>query len=319
MSSVVLRALLASLLTGCLVRTAPTSQPHASEKVFPVESAPDLAGRGDGVEHVRSRSRGTGAGLSISGPSRFEVIASYQHTFEDIPLLLAADRIMSSGTVLQLDGQRAWSDEGPTVVVGARPMRVRPQCASDDAEQLVSFETFIVARSSPKQLDYGRHVGLTERCAVRAMRSSRVKVPALVEGVLFAYQICTKETDCVSRNLVIVGPRPEFVASKGQFTPPDATVSNGSFSLVELPLVPGEASAATLNLNGQDLAAWRVLWGQPAPRNADMPMIASRRLSIRVESVWPIGDATPEISSTVSVDGVPSRNLATFLGVAPND
>ncbi len=313
-------AMVASLASSaCLVRTAPLSAPTPEPELASTWEAEPTSVAVPPAPFVRARSRGASASQSIVGPSRFQVLTSRRHAIEAIPFVDAPRRVTEIAAVLDLDGGRAWSDEGPTAVIGTRPLRQRPRCLSEDDGALVSFESFKVATSSATELDYGRYAGLAERCQVRATRATRAKIPALERGLLYAYQTCGAAPDCAERTLALVTPRAAFVASEGRFTQADREMSKGSFALSQLPLRRGEATAATVNLEGQAIVEWRVSWGQPSPTADDMPMIASRTLSLRVESVWPVDEASPSISTIVSVDGVPSRNLAAFLGLVPKD
>lgn len=313
---------LALACAGCLVGTAPLSAPEPEEAARWVDPAEGL-GEGDApplARFVRARSRGPSPGTSIAGPTRFEIVSTTRRPLSSVPLLGTPRPSGDLGVVLHLDGDRAWSERGPTSIPGKRPIRVRPHCFSDEQEreELVTFESFTVRTSSATSLDYARFIGLTERCAIRALGSIKERVPSLAPGLVYAYQQC-RDVACSSVALVLVAPPIEFVATNGPSTTPDRGIMNGSFATVKLPLERGVASAATLNLNGQDLAAWRVTWGEKTPSADEMPMMASRRLSVRVETVWAADDADPEITTHISVDGLPSKNLAALFALTSKD
>jgi hypothetical protein len=259
---------------------------------------------------------GATARTPVAGPQRPDVLESFPLDYAAIPHLVAtemgpaetnavvsmiktpsgAEQARVSGDLLaeiEIGGTRAFTSD--TI----DPSDVKPQgCASRAGTSPVSWEGFSLATWTDHFIDYVRFEGTYdfESCRAKPTRVAKVRAPAIVPGVAYAFRtcvpVCTRGQPSGDEELlVVVGPPAKWVGASVPWPKMQTEPHVGLFSRIIVPLKRGGSASAFLHVSDTDLngfVARRKLKSGRAPALPKAPLV-----QLSVDFSWPDGDPLP--------------------------
>ncbi|NUP11686.1 MAG: hypothetical protein HOW73_37040 [Polyangiaceae bacterium] len=193
-------------------------------------------------------------------------------------------------------------------------------CVPRPGTSPVAWEGFSLASWTDLFIDYVRFEGTYDfdTCTAKPTRFARVRAPAVVPGVAYAFRTCVPVCTSVpapgSREelLVIVGPPAKWVGATVPWPSMQTNPHVGLFSRIIVPLKRGGSASTFFHVAEPDLQAFLARRRTKTGRSLDVPSAPLIQLSF--DFSWPEGDPSPVgIGFAGVVPGAPGSSGATSV------
>jgi hypothetical protein len=299
---------LANCVATCVFLGACAAQPTSVEPVVSWEEAVPLE-----ASKPAGRSKLADLSTPVDGEAFLHLLHVSYSPWVTIPQLgMLSSRVQRNGA---LADARTLFQHASTYVWGQGRSFLPPACAAEQA----AVSWYVLQMGAPREpAQITANSGLIQSCRVEPLRSAKSPLAELVAGLVLGYRTCDA-VHCepglrVPGALRLLTPRAQWsrVGKQRHATDDDALQP---FSIVDVPVVRGETSAAVITLTSEQIARWRTLRGE-SQLDADQMLLGPMpSLLVRVEVEWLESEEVPTVRTSVSAYGEPGRAIAKWLGL----
>lgn len=174
-----------------------------------------------------------------------------------------------------------------------------PVCVARNAKTPISWEGFSLASWTDAFIDYVRYEGTFDEstCVASAARVARVRAPAVIPGVAYAFRTCVPVCPAPpapgegEELLVLITPKARWVGATAPWLKLQTTPHVGMFSRLIAPLRRGGAASLFAHVDRADLVAFSQRRKGKAGNLPELP--AASVLSLAFDFSWVEADPLP--------------------------
>lgn len=228
-------------------------------------------------------------------PAEFDSSISFRRSSAGVERAQVADDRMVE---IEISGVRAFTSERieDPLSAGSTPAK---GCDPKPGTEPVSWEGFSLATWTDLFIDYVRFEGTYDftTCRAKPTRFARVRAPALVPGVAYAFRTCSPVCTAAPTEaggeelLVIVAPPARWVGATVPWPKIQTEPHVGLFTRLIVPLERGGSASTFLHVSRPELEAFRTLRHNKSSRAPDLPDVPLVQLSF--DFSWLEGDPSP--------------------------